>query len=59
MNILQLAALKEKQEREAKKWVSYLATCATDEERVKELTRKLTETWLEGRTFVDEGQMPR
>lgn len=58
MNTLQLMALNEKQAREARKWLDYLATVTDPEKRLKEMTRKLTETWLEGKQFVDDGRMP-
>jgi hypothetical protein len=48
--IAKLEALKEKMSYEAEKWVRYLGTCEGDAERVKELQRKLLETWLEGAT---------
>lgn len=49
MNIVELEKLKDRQEREARKWVGYLETVPDRKEREKELTRKLTEVWLEGR----------
>jgi len=48
MNILELSELKTRLEKEARKWVGYLESVPTKEEKEKELTRKLMETWLEG-----------
>jgi len=48
MQIAELEKLKLECDREAKKWVTYLASLSNDNERVTELTRKLLETWLEG-----------
>lgn len=53
MNIAELIALKERMGREAEKWCAYLQSVPTEEARAKELTRKLTETWLEGRASRD------
>ena len=48
MKIEEIATLQEEMVREARKWIGYLETVQTKEEREKELTRKLMETWLEG-----------
>ena len=48
MQIAELEKLKIECTREANKWVPYLASLPSDDDRVKELTRKLLETWLEG-----------
>ena len=47
MNIEQIAKLDERMAREARKWIGYLETVASREEREKELKRKLVETYLE------------
>jgi hypothetical protein len=48
MTIEELERLKEQMDREARKWVAYLES-TPPELREKELSRKLLETWLEGR----------
>jgi hypothetical protein len=46
---MDLVELKERLEREAKKWVGYLDSVKLKETREKELTRLLMETYLRGR----------
>ena len=48
MDIAALIELKTKLGKEADKWWPYLVSVKTPEERMKELQRKLLETWLEG-----------
>lgn len=49
MNINELAKLDERMAKEARKWISYLETCSSKEEKETELKRKLIETYLEGK----------
>ena len=49
MTIEQMEKMKEVMAREAKKWVTYLESLPTNEERIKELTRKFLEVALEAR----------
>lgn len=49
MTIDKLAKLKDAMDKEAHKWVSYLDTLPKRADRERELSRKLLETFLEGR----------
>ena len=59
MTITEVAALKDRMEKEARKWNGYLGTIESKGERDKELARLLMETWLSGHLWTPEKGPPR